>query len=338
MHRPVGDALSSLIDSSSVVYSGFTATFYSLADVLQDVYTDTDWITPASTAGVLTANSAGRLPKAFFKDDLDYKVVLKTSGGATIATINPIFRAAGFLDSADLAPYLLKAGGTMTGALNLKEGLAIASASAIDLDAATGNMVHITGTTGISTVTLQDGATRTLVFDDVVTLTHSSNLLLGGANITTATGTVLHFVGEGSGVTRCTGGYSSTGKAIFESAELLVAVGDETTAITTGTAKISFRMPFAMTLDAIPRANLVTSQTSGSIVTIDINEAGTTILSTKLTIDNNETTSVTAATAAVLSDSSLADDAIITVDIDACDGSTTAAGLKILLRGYRRSS
>ncbi len=113
---------------------------------------------------------------------------------------------------------------------------------------------------------------------------------------------------------------------------IIIAVGDETTAITTGTAKVSFRMPYGFTLTDI-KASLVTAQASGSIVTVDVNEAGASILSTKLTFDNTETTTVTAAAARVISDSSLAADAIITIDIDQCDGATAAAGLKVTLIG-----
>jgi hypothetical protein len=112
-----------------------------------------------------------------------------------------------------------------------------------------------------------------------------------------------------------------------------LAASDETTALTTGTAKVTFRMPHAMTLTAV-RASLSTAQTSGSIFTVDINEGGTSILSTKLTIDNTEKTSTTAATAAVISDSALADDAEITIDIDQI-GDGTAKGLKVTLIGTR---
>ena len=107
---------------------------------------------------------------------------------------------------------------------------------------------------------------------------------------------------------------------------------DAFAALTTGTAKATFRMPFAFTLTAV-RASLTTAQASGSIFTVDINEAGTTILSTKLTIDNTEKTSTTAATPPVISDSSLADDAEITIDIDQI-GTSGAAGLKVTLIGY----
>lgn len=110
-----------------------------------------------------------------------------------------------------------------------------------------------------------------------------------------------------------------------------VAVGDETTAITTGTAKVTFRMPHAMTLTAV-RASLTTVSSSGT-PTVDINENGTSILSTKLTIDASEKTSTTAATAAVISDTALADDAEITIDIDVAG--TGAAGLKVWLIGTR---
>lgn len=115
--------------------------------------------------------------------------------------------------------------------------------------------------------------------------------------------------------------------------ELVVACSDETTALTTGTAKITFRMPRGVTLTAV-RASLTTAQASGSIFTVDINESGTTIISTKITIDNTEKTSTTAVAAPVISDSALADDAEITIDIDQV-GDGTAKGLKVTLIGTR---
>lgn len=120
---------------------------------------------------------------------------------------------------------------------------------------------------------------------------------------------------------------------LYANWEMTVAASDETTALTAGTAKITFRMPRAITLTVV-RASLVTAQASGSILTIDINEAGTSVLSTKLTIDNTEKTSATAATPAVISDSSVADDAEMTIDIDQI-GDGTAKGLKITLYGTR---
>ena len=110
-----------------------------------------------------------------------------------------------------------------------------------------------------------------------------------------------------------------------------ISVVSESTTLTTGTAKRTFRMPFAFTVTGV-RASLSTASSSG-IPTVDINEGGTTILSTKLTIDANELTSTTAATAAVVSDTALADDAEITIDIDVAG--TGAQGLKVYINGYR---
>lgn len=115
--------------------------------------------------------------------------------------------------------------------------------------------------------------------------------------------------------------------------EIQLACSDETTALSAGTAKVTFRTPCAMTVTAV-RASLTTAQASGNIFTVDINEGGTSILSTKLTIDNTEKTSTTAATPAVISDSSLADDAEMTIDIDQI-GDGTAKGLKVTIIGTR---
>jgi hypothetical protein len=112
----------------------------------------------------------------------------------------------------------------------------------------------------------------------------------------------------------------------------IVAASDENTVLTTGTAKIKFRMPYAMTLTEV-RASLNVAQASGSIITIDLNENGTSVLSTKVTIDNTEKTSTTSATPSVISDSALADDAEMSIDIDQVDASTIAAGLKFTLKG-----
>lgn len=110
-----------------------------------------------------------------------------------------------------------------------------------------------------------------------------------------------------------------------------IACGDETTAITTGTSKVTFRMPFAMSLTAV-RASVTTAPT-GSTLIVDINESGSSILSTKLSIDASEKTSTTAASAAVISDQSLANDAEITIDFDQVGSLVAGAGLKVYLIG-----
>ena len=114
------------------------------------------------------------------------------------------------------------------------------------------------------------------------------------------------------------------------------AISDETTTITTGTGKLSFAIPYAFTVVGV-YASLNTVSSSGT-PTFDINEAGTTILSTKIVIDVSEKTGGsagyqgTAAGAAVISDSSLAANAEITVDIDVAG--TGAKGAKVFIIGY----
>lgn len=114
----------------------------------------------------------------------------------------------------------------------------------------------------------------------------------------------------------------------------IIACSDETTALTTGTAKVTFRMPYAFTVSAV-RASVTTAPTGGTLLTVDINENGTTILSTKLTFDASEKTTTTAVTPAVISDTSLADDAEITIDIDAVGSTIAGAGLKVYIIGSR---
>jgi hypothetical protein len=114
---------------------------------------------------------------------------------------------------------------------------------------------------------------------------------------------------------------------------LVIAVSDETTALTTGTAKVTFRMPYAFTVSDV-RSSVTTAPTGAALV-VDINDGGTTILSTKLSIDAGEDTSTTAATPAVISDTALASDAKITIDIDAVGSTIAGAGLKVALIGKR---
>ena len=114
---------------------------------------------------------------------------------------------------------------------------------------------------------------------------------------------------------------------------ILLACSDETTALTVGTGKVTFRCPFAFYVTGVSAS--VTTAPVGSTIIIDINEAGSTILSTKLSIDASEKTSTSAASAAVISDASIAADAEITVDIDQIGSSTAGAGLKVKLDGYR---
>lgn len=108
-----------------------------------------------------------------------------------------------------------------------------------------------------------------------------------------------------------------------------LSASDLVTDLTTATGVAYFRSPYAMTLDEV-RASLIDASSSG-VVTVDININGSTILSTKLTVDATEKTSVTAATPAVISSSVINDDDLIAIDIDGAG--TDARGLIVTLIG-----
>jgi hypothetical protein len=108
-------------------------------------------------------------------------------------------------------------------------------------------------------------------------------------------------------------------------AGMMVAVTDESRIVEAGSAKITFRAPNAMTLIGI-RASLRSASSSGPVV-VDVNVAGLSILSTKLSLDAGERTSVTAAIPAVISAPAVPDDAEITIDIDSAGAG--AVGLKV---------
>lgn len=114
---------------------------------------------------------------------------------------------------------------------------------------------------------------------------------------------------------------------------LIFALSDETTALTTGTAKLTCRMPYAFTVTEV-RSSVNTAPT-GSTIIVDIKEAGVSIFSTLLSIDATEKTSTTATTPAVISDASLADDSEITFDITQVGSTIAGKGLKVTFIGRR---
>jgi hypothetical protein len=72
---------------------------------------------------------------------------------------------------------------------------------------------------------------------------------------------------------------------------------------------------------------------TGSPVLIDINKSGTSCLSTKLMIDANEKTSLTATTPAVISSSNFANDEEIIIDFDQVGSTTAGSGIIVTLIG-----
>ena len=120
--------------------------------------------------------------------------------------------------------------------------------------------------------------------------------------------------------------------------EIGIALSDETSDNTASSTvpKVTFRMPFAMTITSL-RCSL-TKASTGAILIVDLHEAGTTVMTTnKLSVDASETTSTTAATAHTLTDTALADDALIELFIDQVGTTTdnTGEGVKVWIIGTR---
>ena len=126
--------------------------------------------------------------------------------------------------------------------------------------------------------------------------------------------------------------------SITHSVAMEIAASDQTTALTVADDKVTFRMPYGLKLNngiAGVRASLTTAGTTSGVTTIDIEMNGSSILSTLLTLDYTEKTSVSAATPVVISvaDNTLTDNAEMTVNVDVLSGGATEAGLKIQLIG-----
>ncbi|HEY0462531.1 MAG TPA: hypothetical protein VGC97_25580 [Pyrinomonadaceae bacterium] len=117
-----------------------------------------------------------------------------------------------------------------------------------------------------------------------------------------------------------------------------IPCSDTSSSLTTGTVKAYCRAPYAFKIISV-RASVQTAPTGAPLI-IDINRNGNSILSTKLSIDASEKTSVTAAVPAVIDttelvNSIIVDDAEITIDIDQIGSIIAGKWLLVTIIGYR---
>lgn len=251
-----------------------------------------------------------------------------TAAQKGLATSTQITKLDGIEAGADVtdAGNVAAAGAVMTSAL----GTGVATALAVNVGSA-GAPVLLDGAGGTpSAINLGNGTALPV---SGITSSTSTALGLGSIELGHASDTTIARSSAGNitveGQTIYRAGGSLTGLPV----EIVVACSDETTALTTGTAKVTFRMPHAMTVTSV-RLQVNTAPT-GSVIIVDVKEAGTTIFSTKPQIAVSAFTSVGGAVPGTLSDTSLADDAEITINLDQIGSTIAGKGLKVTLIGTR---
>lgn len=288
------------------------------------------------TAGQILVGNAGGTAYAPVSASGD--ATLASTGALTLATVNANTGAFG---SATAVPVLtLDAKGRATSASSTTITPAVGSITGLGTGVATALAVNVgsagalvanggaLGTPSSGTLTSCTGLPLTGITSSTSTALGVGTLEVGNASDTTlARSSAGNLTVEGNLI------YRAGGSFVGLPIEIQLACSDETTALTAGTAKVTFRTPCAITLTAV-RASVTTAPT-GSTLVVDINQSGSTILSTKLSIDATEKTSTTAAVSPVISTSALTDDAEMTIDIDQIGSTIAGTGLKVTLIGMR---
>jgi len=155
-----------------------------------------------------------------------------------------------------------------------------------------------------------------------------------GDIVTYDTARIRKAIGNNSATLFSDSSEASGNKWDYPTTSFVVACSDEDSDIEVGNSKISFRMPFQFELTDIT-ANVNVAST-GADINIQVQEDGVNIMSgVGITIDATELTSLTSATLPTITDSTLASNSIISVDLDQVGSTLTGSGLKINFIGYR---
>lgn len=201
--------------------------------------------------------------------------------------------------TSQLAAYLQLSGGNLTGPVNANRGTALPSAATVNIGAATGEYLHITGSTTITAFdTAQAGTERIVVFDGALTLTHSATSLIlpTAANITTAAGDAARFRSEGSGNWRCVGYTRADGSSLGGSR---LQVGTAV-ATTSGLAILFSSIPSWAKRITISLSGVSTSGSSPTLVQLgsgSVQSTGYNAAATSVSVGTGNSTSYATSTA-----------------------------------------
>lgn len=319
------------------ITSDITKSAVGLSNVTNDVQTKASIVpNTAPSAGQMLVGNAGGTAYAPVSASGD--ATLASTGALTLATVNS---NTGSFGSATAAPAItVNAKGLVTAVSTNTITPAVGSITGLGTGVATALAVN-TGSSGA--VVVNGGALGTPSSGSLancsglpvsgITSSTSAALGVGSIELGNASDTTLARSSAGNMTIEGNLVYRANGSFVGLAEVIQLACSDETTALTTGTAKVTFRMPFAMTLTAV-RSSVTTAPT-GSTLIVNIKESGVTVLGTKLSIDASQKTSTTATSQATITDSALADDAEITIDIDQIGSTVAGAGLKVTLIGTR---
>ena len=187
-------------------------------------------------------------------------ITIKQGSGATVNVANGA-RAFVYTDGAGAGAAVYTADPSLVGLQNLTAGADIASATTIDLTAATGNTVVITGTTTTTALTMNVGQQMILLPSAAWPMTfHATTMnIMGGVSYTCAAGDRVYVTKDLAGVIRISV-FKQDGTSVVAGTASAVAVGD----ITGLAANVA---TFLATSSSANLASAVTDETgSGSLV------------------------------------------------------------------------
>ena len=174
------------------------------------------------------------------------------------------------------------------------------------------------------------------------TITNSNNVL-GGVTMTLGTdadgdtyyrsSNVLTRLAKGTAYQKLTMNSGATAPNWATDFETIgVACSDMTTAITTG-EKVKFDVPFNFIVTRV-YASIATAPT-GSALTLDVEDEGTSILNAVLSISASANNAETSTFAGAASSYTFTKGDLISIDVDSVGSTIAGAGLIVFLEGYR---